>query len=355
MNLVRRSLIYYWRTNLAVIFGVPPAVAVLSGALLVGDSVRASLRDLVLSRLGKTEAVVTSAQPFREQLSAEVPGAAPLMVMQGVVTHEKDGRRASKVAVYGVDDRFFQFNGYSQHAPSGLAALLTPALARELGSTSGDTVLLRIEKPSAIPRESLQGRKEDSGRTLRLTATNDAPAFALQPSQGDVSAIYVSLRRLQRDLALQARVNTLLLPSVQFPKDKVTLDDLGIKVRALPSALSVETASAVMSDTLVAAVQRAAEGNTQAIFSYIADRIQTSYHEVPYSIVPGMGNDLPPDGIALDDWAAKDLNAKPGETVTIEYLYWEPTGTLITRDKMFRVVKILPMAGIAVDKDLTPE
>src|ERR1700689_3925412 len=106
MNLVRRSLAYYWRTNLAVILGVATAVAVLSGALLVGDSVRASLRDLVLSRLGRTQTVVTSAQLFREQLAAEVAGSTPLIVMQGVVTGEKDGRDASKVAVYGVDERF---------------------------------------------------------------------------------------------------------------------------------------------------------------------------------------------------------------------------------------------------------
>src|SRR5580658_9715509 len=118
MNLVRRSLLYYWRTNLAVILGVATAVAVLSGALLVGDSVRASLRDLVLSRLGKTEAVVTSAQFFREQLASEAPGAAPLIVLQGVVTNEKNSRRAAKVAVYGVDDRFFQFNAYAQQSPS---------------------------------------------------------------------------------------------------------------------------------------------------------------------------------------------------------------------------------------------
>ena len=73
-RLVWRNLAYYWRTNLAVILGVATAVAVLSGALLVGDSVRGSLRDLVLARLGKTEAVVSSAQFFREQFSGEVPG-----------------------------------------------------------------------------------------------------------------------------------------------------------------------------------------------------------------------------------------------------------------------------------------
>ena len=355
MNLVRRSLLYYWRTNLAVILGVATAVAVLSGALLVGDSVRASLRDLVLSRLGKTQAVVSSAQFFREQLAAEVPGAVPLIVMQGVVTNEKNGRRASKVAVYGVDDRFFQFNGYSLRAPSGTEAELTPALALELGAQSGDAILLRIEKPSAIPRESLQGRKEDSGRTLRLTATGDSPGFALQPSQGDVSEIYVSLRRLQRELTQVSRANTLLLASPAFPKDKVTLDDLGIKLRTLPHALSIETASAVMSDALVATVEQAAGSNAQPIFSYLANTIRIGDREVPYSIVAALNNDLPVDGISIDEWAAQDLHARPGDAVALDYYYWEPSGSLVTRTANFKLIKILPMTGIAVDRDLTPE
>ena len=51
-DLIKRSVKYYWRTNLPVVFGVATAVAVLAGALLVGDSVRASLRDLFLQRLG---------------------------------------------------------------------------------------------------------------------------------------------------------------------------------------------------------------------------------------------------------------------------------------------------------------
>jgi hypothetical protein len=51
-TLLARSLAWYWRTNLAVLLGVATAVGVLGGALVVGDSVRASLRDLVLARLG---------------------------------------------------------------------------------------------------------------------------------------------------------------------------------------------------------------------------------------------------------------------------------------------------------------
>ena len=48
--LIRRNLLHFWRTNLAVVVGVGVAVAVLAGALLVGSSVRASLQSLALVR-----------------------------------------------------------------------------------------------------------------------------------------------------------------------------------------------------------------------------------------------------------------------------------------------------------------
>ena len=121
-QLVRRNLTYYWRTNLAVVFGVAIAVAVLAGALLVGDSVRASLRDLVLHRLGKTDYVTSSNEFFREQLSAELQKhnqfaaegfatTCPLITLEGNVGHQSNKRRATVVRVYGVDQRFWEFHG----------------------------------------------------------------------------------------------------------------------------------------------------------------------------------------------------------------------------------------------------
>jgi ABC-type antimicrobial peptide transport system permease subunit len=57
----------------------------------------------------------------------------------------------------------------------------------------------------------------------------------------------------------------------------------------------------------------------------------------------------------LDDWAAKDLGAKIGDAVTLEYYYWEPSGSLITRTAAFPLTGVLPMTGIAIDRDLVPE
>ena len=120
-RLVRRSLTHYWRTNVAVVLGVATAVAVLAGALLVGHSVRASLADLVRQRLGATDLVIASPLFFREQLAADLSAdprfaaafAAPRRSSSptAVVTEQESGRRAGRVKVYGVDDRFWRFHG----------------------------------------------------------------------------------------------------------------------------------------------------------------------------------------------------------------------------------------------------
>ncbi len=111
MTLLRRSLAHYWRVHLAVIAGVAVAVAVLAGALTVGVSVRASLRDLALQRLGRADRVVLSPGFFRDRLVSSFDRAAPLIVLEGLVTDQESGRRASRVQVYGVDERFWRFHG----------------------------------------------------------------------------------------------------------------------------------------------------------------------------------------------------------------------------------------------------
>src|SRR5262245_25776407 len=170
-QLVKRGLAHYWRTNLAVVAGVAAAVTVASGALLVGSSVRGSLRDLVVQRLGATDLALVSTEFFRDALAADLRGdpafsrefkdVAPLIAVQGAATHQESGRRASRVVVYGVDDRFWRFHGVAAPTPGESSkeaattaardVFLSPALARELGGEPGSTLLLRLQKPSAIP------------------------------------------------------------------------------------------------------------------------------------------------------------------------------------------------------------
>ena len=59
-----------------------------------------------------------------------------------------------------------------------------------------------------------------------------------------------------------------------------------------------------------------------------------------------------PVPIALNDWAARDLRAKPGDTVSMDYFFWEEPGQLVTRTAEFRVDRIVPTNS--GDADMAP-
>lgn len=407
-TLLRRNLSHYWRTNLAVVLGVAVTVAVLTGALLVGDSVRASLRGLVLQRLGHTTHVVTNENFFREQLAEDLPAqhafqsafaaAVPLIVLEGAVEHEKSSRRASGVQIYGVDARFWQFHGLRSEGELSLGvrdALLSPALAREFGAEPGDALLLRVQRPSDVPVESLHGRKDQIGRVIRLTTKAALPAaqlgeFSLRLQQGEVRAIFAPLARLQRDLAQDGRVNTVLMaaasPALEAGdtieaalaaalQQAVSLDDAGLHVTALHGQRAVSLASRhiLIADAAAetAAQVAASRGwGAQKLLTYLANTIRIGSREIPYSLVTAAEEPLlggliaarsearpsssrPP--IWLNDWAARDLAARPGDTVTLEYYVWQEGTGLRNERAQFEFRGTVPVGVLNADRALAPE
>jgi putative ABC transport system permease protein len=384
-QLVWRSTTYHWRTNLAVVLGVAAAVSVLSGALLVGDSVRGSLRDLAVGRLGRTEHVISSMGFFRAALARDIHEAAPtvatapLIVATGFVTHEASSRRASDVAVYGIDQRFWTFHGL-QDRPG---VLVSPALASELGASPQDTLLLRIQKPSAIPMESLFGRKDEIARTIRLTLnailpTDQLGEFSLQPRQSETRAVFVPLPSIQRDLAVPDRVNTVLASGAdeetvdRAVRRVVTLEDLSatVAITAAP-AIVVESNAGIVSDSLYTAALRAGSsaGLTPVpVFTYLANTIRKGNRQIPYSLVTATnleqvgasasgatGSNHSNDAIVLNDWAAHELQATPGDEIVLEYFLWDAATGLSTRSAVFKLARIVPIEGFAADRRLAPE
>ena len=383
--LTRASLRYYAATNSLVVLGVAVAVAVLAGALLVGASVRESLKQIALGRLGNTEVVVSSPTFFRTALAddviAKTPSlkAAPLIVAGGAVSHDESKRSAGRVMVYGVDDRFgeVQFRQLDGVASvmaefprvSGREALISEALATELGAKAGDSITLRVAKPTDIPLSSLQGRREVTGLRIRLTIARvldriSLGEFSLSPSQGPVLSLYVSMERLQRDLDLGNRVNTLLV-SGKGAGDLLpaTLDDLGLRTRSGPANQTIlESRAGVISDTLAARIAEIAP-NGQPALTYVANAIRIGDREVPYSTVTaidfagsrGRTEKDPRPLIWLNDWAARDLGASTNDVVTLDYFLWSDEDGLSTHSAEFTLAGILPMNGLGGDQTLTPE
>ncbi|MCW8132461.1 MAG: hypothetical protein KIS92_19090, partial [Planctomycetota bacterium] len=68
--LALRGLAHHWRSHLGVLLGAAVGSAVLVGALVVGDSVRYTLRTMGLIRLGQVDYAVASGERlFREALA----------------------------------------------------------------------------------------------------------------------------------------------------------------------------------------------------------------------------------------------------------------------------------------------
>jgi ABC-type lipoprotein release transport system permease subunit len=379
---------------------VATSVAVLSGALLVGHSVRASLRDLVVQRLGGTDVVVVSDRFFREELSDAIASAAgagsttscPIIRLQGVMAHARDSRRTRTVQVYGVDERFWRFHGAAREGPDGRAAFVGEDLAEALAVQPGDDVLLRIETADWIPRESLYGKREETGRTLRLTCDVVVPAnalggFALQPSQDRALTVFVPLSRLQRDLAQPSWINAVLVGSSRgaIEPDNVraalarvfSLQDVGVSIRPLPSRAGAAVGSAriLLDESLSrAAFEVAREGGFAAsgVFSYLANTIRANGREIPYSLITaadlgegaltavgrvgaGAAAAIPPEeSIWLNEWAWRDLRASPGDRVDVEYYRWQEGGRLSTETARFRLAGVVSIGGDA-DASMAPD
>ncbi len=294
VQLLRRSLIFHWRTNLAVVLGVAVGTAVLTGAMLVGDSMRGSLRETALRRIGPFTHALTAHRFFGESLAdsldlgrptdsenlkkstgGHVPGGTPvqstgrqaalpivdtgvvpLILLSGGATHAIERVHASGVTVLGVDQRFWS----AIHADTrtstdswnaGRKVALNDALATALGAVVGDDVLLRIGKPMNISVETLLGRRDEVAETLRLTVSEIVAAdrlgdFSLNPRQFRPRNAFVPLEVLQRALDQGGSVNTVLiaggLPEPQYagavddalPRrlaKAVTLGDLGLTLR----------------------------------------------------------------------------------------------------------------------------
>src|SRR5437763_13329025 len=112
-QLLRRSLGFHRRANLAVLLGVAVGTAVLTGALLVGDSLRGSLRDRALDQLGWVQEAMVSGRFVRQEIARDL---SDVYVEPGITLRATaewpDGGQAAGVTVWATrsDKNFRSMN-----------------------------------------------------------------------------------------------------------------------------------------------------------------------------------------------------------------------------------------------------
>lgn len=392
-----KTLAWYRRSTLAVLAGCAVTTAVLTGALVVGDSVRGSLRAMALDRLGTAGVAVLAEGPVDRDLAGDVEGAAPVLLLRGAAVHGESGARASRVVLLGVDDRLFGLwpgsPAPSMERPAGSVfapVVLNRTLAGELGASVGDDVVLSFPRYAAIPRDSLMGESDtdDVLATFRATVSAVVPdrgpgRFGLASQQHAPRNAFLPFRPLERALEARGVANVLLVPdgpdaaAVGETLDAaMTLDDHGIEVEERDGHLVVESAAFVLRPEHESAVVDAVRSlglPPQRLVSYLANELRVGDRVVPYSgitgvdasvFVPGSrlvledGRPAPalaPDGVYLNRWAADDLRARPGDVLAMTYYVVGEREEVREETTEFRVAGVVGWDGLGGDPDQTPD
>jgi len=247
-TLVRRSLQFHARAHLGVLLGATVGSAALVGALIVGDSVRESLRQRALARLQQVHYALLSGDRFFrqdlgnriEQLSSSTvsPSISAVsdrvaltteshaagLLLAGTAARPDSRARANRVQILGVQGETWpKFAGWQsvlssnllQRWRAGEVVLLNEALARQLAVNPGDEIILRVRKPSALALDAVITPRNDTSLAFRLVVGTVLPAsllgdFDLAVSQIPAANAFLPLDVLSQKLELAGRANLLV-------------------------------------------------------------------------------------------------------------------------------------------------
>ena len=226
--------------NLAVFLGVMVACVAITGAFVVGDSLRHSLAGIVEKKLGWVESAVVSQNMFRASLASSMSGnIQPVLLLQATIQFRDESdslvSQASGVQIFGVEDSFFK----NQAGFRNQGAIINSILGKKLGLSSGKQIVALLPRQTDIPRESFLGRKNDLVDSWRLSvdsildSAHPMNVFSVSGGVEQPLNIYVKLSELQAKLGMAGKVNVLLadaqVNSKQFEK-MLGLEDYGLKL-----------------------------------------------------------------------------------------------------------------------------
>lgn len=379
---LKKSITFYRRSHLGVILGVAVSTAILLGALVIGDSIRFSLKQLVYDRLGRTQyALQTGDRFFRQELSNELSetlhtDTAPLLQTRGIAIASGGELRVNKVQVVGVDDRFGSIGGaqelYFDLGPSDI--IINLRLAKKLNAAAGDELLMRIEKLDAMPQDAPMATDSDISLSQRfvikaVATEKEFGRFNLKNSQVEPYSAFMSLSVLSGMLELPDKANMLLVAerpdnalSLKELNDALhksfTLTDAGLSLKKVENNVELRS-DRIFLDSSVSQKISASMPDAQPVFTYFVNQFRVGRQTTPYSFVSSADvvgrTDLKPDEMIINRWLANDLNARPGDRLELTYFVIGPMRTLIEDTTIFRITDIVPLAGRYADRDLMPD
>lgn len=368
LTFILASARHYWRGHLGLLLGAFLASAILAGSLFVGDSVRASLRRIAAQRLGKVQSGVLGGDRWFTQKLATDSGSVPLIFATGSASAGNGSVRVNGAQILGIEAGFASLSpaGDKITLGNGEVAINEP-LARKLNVKVGDSILLRLERPSAISRDAPLSGSTNEQVTLRRTVSQIVTpqafgAFQLIASQITPDTAFVALDDLQRQIEMEGQVNAVLsAQSSVLSEEKRTLEDFGLKLTRVSGGQKeweISTTRVFVDESLSAKLL--ARPKAYGVLTYLVNGITSAKGGTPYSMITaadriesGIRNQK--SGITITQWLADDQKLSVGDTLSLKY-YTVGLGRELKQESAdFTVARILPMMDAEVNKAWTPE
>lgn len=381
-KLVIKSLWYFRKSHISVFLGTLVSTAVLTGALIIGDSVRYSLRSLVDKRLGKTEFILNTGGRFvRAELAREMSAklkvkAAPLLMLRGISINADANIRINNTMVLGVDESLSQFAPQPLPSLHGDSALISENLAHSLNLKVGDEFLLRVEDANVIPLNTPFVPENKPSVAFRLTikaviGDDRLSGFSLQNNQTAPYNVFLPQELLAEKLSLSGLANVILftgnkettITTSDFEKAlaaSTQLADAGLKIDNLKGLDKYELISnRIFIEKPIAKAIETLSAPKEKILTYLVNSIHCKGKETPYSFVtaassPLVSADLKKDEVVINDWLSKDLDVAIGDSISLDYYVIGPLRTLTTKSKSFVIRHIVPLKEVVADSSLMP-
>ena len=380
-QLILKSFIHYFKSNLLVALGVLISTMVLTGSLVIGDSVRYSLTQATFYRLGKTTHLVSVTERyFRQEMAGEIEQdnqqiqATPLLLLEGMAVSGGGQQRANKVQVVGIDRDFDEVSDdplYAELVDNEIA--ISKNLAERLKVTKGDNILVRIKKASLIPMNAPFVSDEETSVSLRASikrvlTKDELGRFSLKNSQTAPYNIFVSIDRLNRLMDFKGKANKILVVSnldnaeiLHSVKNCLTPTDAGLQLKTVEKTGEKEVSTErVFMDEKVAQTLQQLPG-AEPVLTYFVNEIskleaRSSELEakIPYSFVSTIVYGLGANDIVLNKWAADDLDATTGDSVQLKYFEIGPLRQLVEKTSTFMVQHVIPMDSELCDPERVP-
>ncbi len=378
IGLVLKSLRFYWRANAGVFAGTVLAAAVLTGALLVGDSVDYSLRTFAMLRLGGIEHALDTRSQYIDQTLAErldqaVDGEVTAALnLRGMAIYQgdtpDDRAQINQVAVYGVDDAFWGFGKGNPVAIGEYEAAINLKLATALGVSEGDEISLRVAKPSLMARDSpLSWRDEERSRRarcqiVRVVSDEEMGRFGLNPSQTSPYNAFVNRAFLQEQVDMNGRAN-LILAGNGVSREALEaalaaqwkLEDVGLTMRTHEHGVVQLESDRIFLSEETARAATALPG-AQGVLTYLVTSMAYGEKRTPYffGVAGPVPDGMADDAIVINRWAADELGVGVGESVTLKYAVLQPSNEFTEATREFTVHSIREMSDLVTERDLMP-